>query len=110
MSDTSGTLCKAADELKKKGAVQIYAFVTHGIFSDPAAFRIKNSIIEKIVCTDSIKLAKETIDEMNGKLVQVSVDLLLAEVIRRLHNNESVQDIMDVPKYDNPRGYDNEDE
>lgn len=69
MSDTSGTLCKAANELKDKGAVQIYAFVTHGIFSDPAAQRIKDSIIEKVVCTDSIKLSQETIDGMDGKLV-----------------------------------------
>lgn len=90
MSDTSGTMCKAASELKTKGASQVYAFVTHGIFSDPAAQRIKDSIIEKVVCTDTIKLSQETIDGMGGKLVQVSVDLLLAEIIRRLHQNEDV--------------------
>ena len=99
MSDTSGTLCKAANELKDKGAVEIYAFVTHGIFSDPAAQRISTSIIKKIVCTDTFKLPQETVDGMGGKLVQVSVDLMLAEIIRRLHQNEDVQDIHTVPKY-----------
>ena len=43
MVDTAGTLCKAASELKEKGAYEVYAFITHGIFSGPAAERIKES-------------------------------------------------------------------
>jgi len=41
MTDTSGTLCKAATELKQQGAEKVYAFITHGIFSGPAADRIR---------------------------------------------------------------------
>ena len=37
MVDTAGTLCMAAEELKQKGANKVYAFITHGIFSNPAA-------------------------------------------------------------------------
>ena len=54
MTDTSGTLCKAATELKNAGATKVYAFITHGIFSGPAAERIKESQLEKIVSTDSM--------------------------------------------------------
>ena len=56
MVDTAGTLCMAAEELKLKGAKKVYAFITHGIFSNPAVERISKSVIEKILCTDSIKL------------------------------------------------------
>ena len=54
MTDTSGTLCKAAEELIAAGATKVYAFITHGIFSEPAAERIAKSKIEKIVCTDTM--------------------------------------------------------
>ena len=60
MVDTAGTLCMAAEELKQKGAKKVYAFITHGIFSNPAAERISKSAIEKIVCTDSMKLDVES--------------------------------------------------
>lgn len=59
MVDTAGTLCKAAAELKEKGADKIYAFITHGIFSGPASERIKDSVIEKVICTDSIMHSQE---------------------------------------------------
>lgn len=54
MVDTAGTLCKAAATLKENGAKQVYAFITHGIFSGPAAERICKSDLVKMVCTDSI--------------------------------------------------------
>ena len=57
MVDTAGTLCKAASELKEKGASEVYAFITHGIFSGPAGDRIKESELKKIVCTDTMKVS-----------------------------------------------------
>lgn len=54
MVDTAGTLCKAAQELKDKGAGKVYAVITHGLFNGPAAQRIRDSQIEKIVVCDSI--------------------------------------------------------
>ena len=62
MVDTAGTLCKAASELKEKGAKDVYAFITHGIFSGPAAERIRDSQLKKIVSTDTMKVSKETLD------------------------------------------------
>jgi ribose-phosphate pyrophosphokinase len=99
MTDTSGTITKAASELKKSGAKEVYAFVTHGIFSGPAAERIKNSDITKIVCTDSMKIDQATFDAMGGKLVYVSLDLFLAELIRRSINNESAEELFEIPVY-----------
>ena len=99
MTDTSGTLTKAASELKSHGAKEVYAFVTHGIFSGPAADRIKNSDITKIVCTDSMKIDKKTFDAMGGKLVYVSLDLFIAELIRRSINNESTEELFELPIY-----------
>jgi ribose-phosphate pyrophosphokinase len=60
MVDTAGTLCMAAKELKDQGAEKVYAFITHGIFSFPAANRITESHIEKIVVTDSMEIDQET--------------------------------------------------
>lgn len=54
MVDTAGTLCKAAKELKDNGAKDVYAFITHGIFSGPAADRIRQSELKKVVVTDSM--------------------------------------------------------
>jgi ribose-phosphate pyrophosphokinase len=99
MTDTSGTLTKAASELKAHGAKEVYAFVTHGIFSGPAANRIKNSEIKKIICTDSMKIDQATFDAMGGKLIYVSLDLFLAEIIRRSVNNESTEELFDIPLY-----------
>ena len=99
MIDTAGTLCKAASELKDHGAKSVYAFATHGLFSGPAAHRVKESVLEKIICTDSVKLDKETREILGDKLEYVSLDLLLAELIRRSHNKESSEDIIYWPKY-----------
>ena len=68
MVDTGGTLCKAAEELKKNGARKIYAFVTHGLFSGKAADRFRESQFEKIVCTDTIKHDESLIERFGGKL------------------------------------------
>jgi len=54
MIDTAGTLCEAARVLKDKGAKQVYAFASHGLFSGPAAERIRDSVLEKVITTDSI--------------------------------------------------------
>lgn len=93
MTDTSGTLCMAATELKKKGAKKVYAFITHGIFSGPAPERIKESELEMVVCSDSIKYPEGVEERMGGKLKKVSLDLLIAEVIRRTHYNENTESL-----------------
>lgn len=57
MIDTAGTLCEAAKILKDKGAKKVYAFASHGLFSGPAAERIRDSAIEKVITTDSMPVS-----------------------------------------------------
>ena len=56
MIDTAGTLCGAAAAIAEKGAKEIHACCTHGVFSGPALERLDKSVIEEIVCTDTIRL------------------------------------------------------
>ena len=99
MTDTSGTLCQAGEELKKQGAKQVYAVITHGLFSGPAPERIRNSVFEKIICSDSVSLDDSVREALGDKLEYVSLDLLLAELIRRSHNKEDTCVLQTSPKY-----------
>lgn len=93
MVDTAGTLTEAADTLMKNGAKKVYACCTHPVLSGPAIKRIKESCIEKLVCTDTILLSKEAL--ATGKIEVLSVANLLAEAIRRIHSNDSVSTLFD---------------
>ena len=91
MVDTAGTLTQAAKALKDNGATAIYACATHGVLSGPAIERINNSDITEVVLTDTIPLGdKETLTE---KITMLSVSSLLAEAIRRIHEDESVSSL-----------------
>lgn len=99
MIDTAGTLCEAAKQLKANGAKDIYAFATHGLFSGPAGERIKNSVIKKVVTTDSVKVTKEFRETVGDKYGEVSLDLLVAEIIRRIDGKESFEELITSPNY-----------
>ena len=90
MIDTAGTLCLAAEELKKNGAKKVYAFATHGLFSGKAIQNIEKSSLEKVVVTNSIPFKNK---EESTKIIQLSVGVLIAEAIRRIHHNESLSEI-----------------
>lgn len=91
MIDTAGTLTQAANALKAHGAETIYACATHGVLSGPAIERINNSVIERIVITDSVPLGEKA--EQTQKIKVLSVANLLAEAIRRIHEDESVSSL-----------------
>jgi ribose-phosphate pyrophosphokinase len=63
----------------------VYAFATHGVFSGEAGDRIAKSQLEKVIVTDSIMIKQEFKDKVGDKFQQISIDLLMAEAIRRLH-------------------------
>jgi ribose-phosphate pyrophosphokinase len=91
MIDTAGTLTQAAKALKENGASAIFACATHGVLSGPAIERINNSEIEEIVLTDTIPLGDK--GQQSGKVRMLSVADLLAEAIRRIHEDESVSSL-----------------
>jgi ribose-phosphate pyrophosphokinase len=90
MIDTGGTLCAAADQLKARGAADIYALATHGILSGPAIDRFKNSVISKVVVTNTLPLPSE---KQIDKIEQLSVAKILAEAIDAVFEDKSVGEI-----------------
>ena len=91
MIDTAGTLTQAAKALKEHGASSIYACATHGVLSGPAIDRINDSDIEGVLITDTIPLGEKA--ERTDKIKVMSVAELLAEAIRRIHEDESVSSL-----------------
>ncbi len=88
MIDTAGTLTKAAAAVKAAGATQVFAAATHPVLSGPAVGRIRDSVIEKVVVTDSIPLSEEA--AALDKIETVSVAPLFGEAIRAIHHHDSV--------------------
>jgi len=86
--DTAGTLTNAANALKNKNAKSVYAYITHGVLSDPAIERINNSPIDKMIITDSI-LARNDVKK-SSKIEQLSIAPLIGEAIGRITENKSV--------------------
>ncbi|EFP95798.1 ribose-phosphate pyrophosphokinase [Vibrio caribbeanicus] len=88
MIDTGGTLCKAAEALKERGAKRVFAYATHAVFSGNAAHNIGNSVLDQVIITDSITIPKEIV--ATGKVTTLSLSRMLAEAIRRISNEESI--------------------
>ena len=92
MIDTAGTLVKAAEVLKERGAKQVYAYCTHPIFSGPAIERIaKGTALDEVVVTNTIPLSDAA--AACKKIRQLSVAPLIAETIQRIAKGESVMSL-----------------
>jgi ribose-phosphate pyrophosphokinase len=91
--DSAGTLCSAAEALINEGAVEVSAYVSHGVLSGAAIERVQASALRELVVTDSI----ETQDRPgpSEKLRHVTVAPLIGEAIRRIANEESVSKLFD---------------
>lgn len=90
MIDTGGTIVAAAELLKEKGATTVHAACTHGVFSGPAIDRLKNSVIEQVVCTNTLPLpAEKQID----KIEVLSVAGIIADAIDAVFGDTSVSEI-----------------
>lgn len=85
MVDTAGTITKAADLMKSKGASSVRALASHAIMSDPAAERVQNSSLSEIIFTDSIPFTKDC-----PKATILTIAPLFADTIRRVHEYESI--------------------
>ena len=89
--DTAGTLTNAAIALKNDKAKSVFAYITHGVLSDPAIERIENSPIDKMIITDSI-LARDDVIKSN-KIDILSIAPLIGEAIERITDNRSVSSL-----------------
>jgi ribose-phosphate pyrophosphokinase len=91
MVDTAGTLCNSAKALADAGAKRVMAAATHGVLSGPAIERLKASVLEKLVVTDTIPLSDES--KREGRIEVVTCAALLAEAIKRIHTGDSVSSL-----------------
>ena len=89
--DTAGTLCKAAQLLKDNGAEAVHAYISHGVLSGPAVERVKSSVMESLVITDSIPLSDEAKAAKNIRTVSVAP--MLAQAILNVANDTSVSSL-----------------
>ncbi|KAG0205917.1 mannosyl-oligosaccharide alpha-1,2-mannosidase [Mortierella sp. GBA30] len=87
MADTCGTLGLAAKTLAENGAVKVYAIVTHGILCGKAVQVINDSVLTKVVVTNTVP--HEDKKKICPKLDTIDISGTLAEAIRRTHNGES---------------------
>ena len=88
MVDTAGTLAKAAEVLKERGAHKVVAYCTHPVLSGTAVQRIEHSPLDELVVVNTIPLSEQA--RACGKIRQVSCAPLLAETIRRISRGDSV--------------------
>ncbi len=87
--DTADTLCKDAEALKSFGAKKILAATTHGVLSGPAIERLNKAPIEELMISNSIPLKGRS----SPKITVLSVAPLLAEAIKRIHEDQSVSQL-----------------
>lgn len=88
MVDTAGTLCKAADALKDRGAAKVVAYCTHAVLSGNALENLRQSRLDELVVLDTIPLSTEA--RSIGKIRELTTAGLLAESMRRVANEESI--------------------
>lgn len=91
MIDTAGTTTQAAIALKEEGASRVFAASTHAVLSGPAIDRINDSVIEEVIVTNTIPLNSKK--EKCRKLTVLSIAPLLAEAIKRIHEESSISSL-----------------
>ena len=89
---TGGSLVGAAKILKEHGAQDIYAAISHGVLSGKAVENIEKSEIKKLILTDSIPYTQEP----SEKIQIISIAPVLAEAIKRIHEEKSISILFDV--------------
>ena len=90
MIDTAGTIVAAAEQLAEHGASSVYCAATHGVFSEPAIDRLKNSNLEKVVVTNTLPLPPE---KHIDKIEILSAAGIIADAIDAVFEDTSVSEI-----------------
>jgi len=91
LTETAGTLTAAAKLLRRRGAKKIYACVSHAILNDLGIERLRKSVIDELITTDTV--LRPAIDGVN--ITTLSVAGLLGEAIRRINSNSSVTSLFE---------------
>jgi ribose-phosphate pyrophosphokinase len=91
MIDTAGTVCNAAEMVREYGAKSVRIAATHGIFSDPALDRLKNTHIDEVIVTNTLPVS-EDIERLDNVKV-LSIAPILAETLQAIFMDSSVSEI-----------------
>ena len=89
--DSGGTIVNAAAALKKRGAKEVFVYITHGVLSGDAVKKIQKSAIKKLVITDTINNGEKTKNIKNIEVLPIYA--LMGEAIKRISNSTSVSDL-----------------
>ena len=89
--DSGGTICNAAKALLDKGATSVYGYCSHGVYSGKALDNINNSVLEEMICTNSIKPSFDVPKSMR----YLSVAPLFGEAIMRINTETSISSLFD---------------
>ena len=91
--DTAGTLVKASDLLINEGAIEVHAYISHGVLSDPAIDRIEKSSLSSLVVTDSISIIPKI--KNSNKIRHIPTAPLFAQALLNIANGNSVSSLFD---------------
>ncbi|MHC4067549.1 MAG: ribose-phosphate diphosphokinase [Planctomycetota bacterium] len=89
MITSAGTVCEAANLVRRHGASGVYVGATHAVLSGPAKERLAGAEILQLCLTDTIPL-KDKVSARLGNVVVLSVAELMGEAIRRIHEHQSI--------------------
>lgn len=95
LCDTAGSLCAGCNLVKEKGAKDVFAFITHGVFSRDALQKIENSAIKEMVITNTIPLTEEQ-KAQTTKIKVLSIGEQIAEMIKAVSDGTPVADVFDL--------------
>ncbi len=92
LADTASTITRAANLLKREGAVRVVALLTHGVLSGDAVARVEASALDRVVVTNTVPQEKHAAE--CAKLEVLDVSGMFAEAVRRVHYGESVSALL----------------
>ena len=90
MISTAGSICGAAELVKKKGAREIHVASTHGVFVGKAIERLRDAPVDSVVVTDTVPVGGE---KLLPKMKVLTVAPMLGMAIKRIHQHESISEI-----------------
>ncbi len=90
MIDTAGTITAGADALMEKGAKEVYIVATHAVLSNNAHLKLEKCMAKEVLLTDTIPIPKE---KMISKIKIISIAELMAHVIQRIYDHESLGEL-----------------
>jgi ribose-phosphate pyrophosphokinase len=93
---TGGTLLQAAIACRDRGATQVFAAATHGLFTGDSLHLLTGTELDRIVVTDSVPPWRLDAELSRKKLVVLPAAALFAEAIRRIHTGGSLVELLEI--------------